>query len=87
MHVGSHLGAPLTTQQVFITGRTIIGLGLASFLMTSLIVVQEIPHPRSRSFVAQSWVRLKVWFLADDRIRTTSWDPSSLLGLSLAQAS
>ena len=41
---------------VFVTGRAIIGLGLASFLMTSLIVVQEIPHPRSRATVAASWV-------------------------------
>jgi SP family sugar:H+ symporter-like MFS transporter len=41
---------------VFITGRVIIGFGLASFLMTSLVVVQEITHPRSRSTVAQSWV-------------------------------
>ncbi|CAD6591810.1 MAG: hypothetical protein TREMPRED_000209, partial [Tremellales sp. Tagirdzhanova-0007] len=40
---------------LFVTGRAIIGLGLASFLMTSLIVVQEIPHPRSRSTIAASW--------------------------------
>jgi MFS transporter, SP family, sugar:H+ symporter len=45
-----------TLYPVFITGRVIIGLGLASFLMTSLIVVQEITHPRSRGAVAQSWV-------------------------------
>jgi len=40
---------------VFVIGRFIIGFGLASFLMTSLVVVQEIPHPRSRSIIAQSW--------------------------------
>jgi len=40
---------------LFVTGRIIIGLGLASFLMTSLIVVQEITHPRSRSIVTHSW--------------------------------
>ncbi|CED83389.1 hexose transport-related protein [Phaffia rhodozyma] len=40
---------------LFVTSRFIIGFGLASFLMTSLIVVQEISHPRSRSIVAASW--------------------------------
>ena len=40
---------------LFIAGRLIIGLGLASFLMTSLVMVQEIPHPRSRSTIAHSW--------------------------------
>lgn len=40
---------------LFIVGRLIMGLGLASFLMTSLVVVQEITHPHSRSAVAQSW--------------------------------
>ncbi|KAJ9112677.1 hypothetical protein QFC22_006179 [Naganishia vaughanmartiniae] len=40
---------------MFITGRVIIGFGLAAFLMTSMITVQEISHPRSRTFVAQSW--------------------------------
>ncbi|KAJ3784674.1 general substrate transporter [Lentinula aff. detonsa] len=40
---------------IFVAGRAIIGLGLASFLMTSLIVVQEITHPRSRESVAASW--------------------------------
>ncbi|KAJ3812899.1 general substrate transporter [Lentinula lateritia] len=40
---------------LFVAGRAIIGLGLASFLMTSLIVVQEITHPRSREAVAASW--------------------------------
>ncbi|OWZ38215.1 sugar transporter [Cryptococcus neoformans] len=40
---------------LFCTGRAIIGLGLASFLMTSLIVVQEIAHPRNRETVAASW--------------------------------
>ncbi|ORX37419.1 general substrate transporter [Kockovaella imperatae] len=39
----------------FICGRVVIGFGLASFLLTSLAVVQEIPHPRSRSVIAQSW--------------------------------
>ncbi|KAJ3918672.1 general substrate transporter [Lentinula edodes] len=40
---------------LFVAGRAIIGLGLASFLMTSLIVVQEITHPRSREAIAASW--------------------------------
>ncbi|KAK8865576.1 hypothetical protein IAR55_000720 [Kwoniella newhampshirensis] len=40
---------------LFVAGRAIIGLGLASFLMTSLIVVQEITHPRNRETVAASW--------------------------------
>jgi MFS family permease len=40
---------------VFVTGRVVIGFGLAAFLMTSMITVQEIAHPRSRGFVAQSW--------------------------------
>lgn len=40
---------------VFVVGRFIIGFGLASFLMTSLVVVQEIPHPRSRQRIASSW--------------------------------
>ncbi|WRT66038.1 uncharacterized protein IL334_002990 [Kwoniella shivajii] len=40
---------------LFITGRVIIGFGLTSFLMTSLIVVQEITHPRTRETLAHSW--------------------------------
>ncbi|KAL1405941.1 hypothetical protein Q8F55_007623 [Vanrija albida] len=40
---------------IFIVGRFIQGFGLASFLMTSLVIVQEIPHPRSRAQVAASW--------------------------------
>ncbi|WVO17095.1 hypothetical protein L204_104782 [Cryptococcus depauperatus] len=40
---------------LFITSRVIVGFGLASFLMTSLIVVQEITHPRSRAQIAASW--------------------------------
>ncbi|RXK37335.1 sugar transporter [Tremella mesenterica] len=40
---------------IFICGRVIIGFGLASFLMTSLVVVQEITHPRTRSIIAHSW--------------------------------
>ncbi|KAL7425258.1 hypothetical protein Q5752_000946 [Cryptotrichosporon argae] len=40
---------------LFLAGRAIIGFGLASFLMTSLIVLQEITHPRTRSMVASSW--------------------------------
>lgn len=40
---------------VFVVGRFIIGFGLAAFLMTSLAVVQEITHPRSRQRVASSW--------------------------------
>ena len=48
----------LITPTVFCAGQAIIGFGLASFLMTSLIVVQEISHPRSRSVVAASWVRV-----------------------------
>jgi hypothetical protein len=55
---------------VFITGRVIIGFGLASFLMTSLVVVQEITHPRSRSTVAQSWVSDLVWHRADPTNRS-----------------
>lgn len=47
---------PVDFAPVFCTGRAIIGLGLASFLMTSLIVVQEIAHPRNRETVAASWV-------------------------------
>jgi SP family sugar:H+ symporter-like MFS transporter len=40
---------------VFVTGRTVIGFGLASFLLTSLAVVQEITHPRNRVAIAHSW--------------------------------
>lgn len=40
---------------VFVVGRFIIGFGLASFLMTSLTMVQEITHPRTRGIVAGSW--------------------------------
>ncbi|WVO17757.1 hypothetical protein L204_105455 [Cryptococcus depauperatus] len=40
---------------LFCTGRAIIGLGLASYLMTSIIVIQEISHPRSRAQIAASW--------------------------------
>lgn len=40
---------------LFVTGRAIIGLGLASFLLTSLAVVQEITHPRNRVTIAHSW--------------------------------
>jgi MFS family permease len=40
---------------VFVVGRFIMGFGLGSFLMTSLILVQEIPHPRSRSLIAGAW--------------------------------
>lgn len=52
------LGSPRNSadpRSVFITGRVIIGFGLASFLMTSLIVVQEITHPRTRSLHAHAW--------------------------------
>jgi SP family sugar:H+ symporter-like MFS transporter len=62
---------------VFVVGRFILGFGLASFLMTSLIVVQEITHPRTRAVVASSWVRtlidtrkaLLIWLV---RTRTIS---------------
>ncbi|ODN74296.1 sugar transporter [Cryptococcus wingfieldii CBS 7118] len=40
---------------LFLAGRFIIGLGLTSFLMTSLAVVQEITHPRTREVIAASW--------------------------------
>lgn len=40
---------------LFVIGRFIIGFGQASFLMTSLVVVQEITHPRTRETVAGSW--------------------------------
>lgn len=40
---------------LFVAGRVIIGFGMASFLMTSLIVVQEITHPRTRATMAASW--------------------------------
>jgi hypothetical protein len=33
----------------------IVPLGLASFLLTSLAVVQEITHPRNRVTIAHSW--------------------------------
>ncbi|KAJ9107164.1 hypothetical protein QFC19_002824 [Naganishia cerealis] len=58
--IGSVIGciagiAGVNGYALFITGRVIIGFGLAAFLMTSMITVQEISHPRSRTFVAQSW--------------------------------
>lgn len=40
---------------VFIIGRIFLGFGLAAYLLTSQVMIQEIPHPRSRGFVAQSW--------------------------------
>ncbi|KAK1925411.1 putative hexose transport-related protein [Papiliotrema laurentii] len=40
---------------LFVCGRVLIGFGLTSFLMTSLAIVQEITHPRTRSLVAHSW--------------------------------
>ncbi|ORY30799.1 putative hexose transport-related protein [Naematelia encephala] len=65
---------------LFITGRAIIGFGLASFLMTSLIVVQEITHPRSRSVVAHSWDSywilgsvISSWVIFGTSYMTSSW--------------
>lgn len=65
---------------LFVTGRAIIGLGLASFLMTSLIVVQEIPHPRSRATVAASWnsyyilgSTIQSWVVFGTSYLTNSW--------------
>lgn len=40
---------------MFVVGRFIMGFGLGSFLMTSLILVQEITHPRTRSLIAGAW--------------------------------
>ncbi|KLT43733.1 putative hexose transport-related protein [Cutaneotrichosporon oleaginosum] len=40
---------------VFIIGRFVMGFGLGSFLITSLILVQEITHPRTRSLIAGAW--------------------------------
>jgi hypothetical protein len=51
--------------------------GLASFLMTSLVVVQEITHPRSRAAIAASWVGCLSW-------RPTSLDlPADLVSSRL----
>ncbi|WVQ83711.1 hypothetical protein IAT38_005855 [Cryptococcus sp. DSM 104549] len=60
MLIGSVLGCiagvpGVSGYGLFVAGRAIIGLGLASFLMTSLIVVQEITHPRTRAVIAASW--------------------------------
>ncbi|KAK4688562.1 hypothetical protein P7C73_g1534, partial [Tremellales sp. Uapishka_1] len=67
-------------RSVFVTGRAIIGFGLSSFLMTSLIVVQEIAHPRSRSVVTQSWDSYYIigsiiasWVVFGTSYLTSSW--------------
>ena len=49
---------------IFCAGRAVNGFGLASFLMTSLVMVQEIPHPRSRNNVSQAWVSSRSWSIA-----------------------
>lgn len=54
---------PYPSCLVFVTSRVIIGLGLSSFLMTSLIVVQEITHPRTRAAIAASWVGFLPFFV------------------------
>lgn len=41
---------------LFITSRLVIGFGLASYLMTSMVTIQEITHPRTRATMAASWV-------------------------------
>jgi MFS family permease len=51
---------------LFVAGRVIIGFGMASFLMTSLIVVQEITHPRTRATMAASWVHSSPHILRDE---------------------
>lgn len=54
--IGCIAGVPgVNGYALFIVGRVIIGFGLAAFLMTSLIVVQEITHPRHRSTQAHAW--------------------------------
>lgn len=35
-------------------------LGLASFLMTSLVIVHEISHPRNRQAIAAAWVSYSI---------------------------
>lgn len=79
--IGCVAGVPgVNGYALFITGRVIIGLGLASFLMTSLIVVQEITHPRSRGAVAQSWnsyyilgLVIASWVVFGTSFLTSSW--------------
>jgi MFS family permease len=70
---------PHLVSLVFVTGRVIIGLGLASFLLTSLAVVQEITHPRNRVTMAHSWD--SYWILgsvfANWVVFGTSWLTSS----------
>ncbi|KAL7411188.1 putative hexose transport-related protein [Mrakia frigida] len=65
---------------LFLTSRFIIGFGLASFLMTSLVVVQEITHPRSRAAIAASWDSYWIlgsviasWVVFGTSYLTTSW--------------
>lgn len=58
--IGCIAGIPgVNGYAVFIVGRAVLGLGLAAYLLTSQVMIQEVPHPRSRSFVAQSWVSLR----------------------------
>lgn len=80
--VSSALGSDRNSRLplVFLVGRVILGLGLAAYLITSQVMIQEVPHPRSRGVVAQSWVcsplpRLGVSLIL--RTPITSWVQSS----------
>jgi len=44
---------------VFIVGRIILGFGLAAYLITSQVMIQEVAHPRSRGKAAQAWVSVR----------------------------
>ncbi|ODN77405.1 hypothetical protein, variant 5 [Cryptococcus amylolentus CBS 6039] len=66
---------------LFLAGRFIIGLGLTSFLMTSLAVVQEITHPRTREVIAASWNSyyilgnvIAAWVVFGCSYITSSWN-------------
>lgn len=48
----------LTHKAVYIVGRIILGFGLAAYLITSQVMIQEVAHPRSRARAAQAWVSL-----------------------------
>lgn len=65
---------------MFIAGRFVMGFGLGSFLMTSLILVQEITHPRTRSFIAGAWNSFWIlgsvivtWICFGTSFMPTSW--------------
>lgn len=65
---------------IFVVGRFIMGFGLASFLMTSLAMVQEITHPRTRGIVAGSWnswyiigMILSGWIVFGTSFMSGSW--------------